>query len=89
MTAMLERAPIRGTLTIPDPSGAQVITWDPQDDEEVRKAADAFAGAVKEHMTPIRRHEGGTAADGTMGVVIHDFEPDAIEITMQPRLVGG
>jgi hypothetical protein len=89
MTAMLEREVVRGTMTIPDPSGAKVITWDPADDEEVRKAADAFAAAMKNRMTPVRRHAEGVAPDGTMGTVIRDFEPDAAEITMQPRLVGG
>ena len=91
MTAVLEEKAIaRGTLTIPDPSGTQVITWDPADDEEVRKAAEAFASALKDRrMTAHRMHADGMAADGTMGTVIRDFEPDAREIMMRPQLVGG
>jgi hypothetical protein len=86
---MLERETTRGTLTIPDPSGAKVITWDPADDEEVRKAVGAFRAALKSGMTAHSLHAGGVAADGTMGTVIRDFEPDATEIVMRPQLVGG
>jgi hypothetical protein len=90
VTAILEERPVtRGILTIPDQSGGKVITWDPQDAREAAQAEDAFRTAMKDRMTPVRRHAGGLAADGTMGTVIRDFPSGAAEIAMQPRLVGG
>jgi hypothetical protein len=90
MTAILEeKAAVHGTLSIPENSGITVLTWDPEDDKQVRRAADAFAAAVKDRMTPVRRHAEGVAADGTMGVVIRDFPAEAADILMRPQMVGG
>jgi hypothetical protein len=90
MTAILEdKVTACGTLTIPQQSGISVITWDPADDEQVRKALDAFRAAVKNRMTPVQRHPDGLAADGTMGTVIKDFPAEAADILMRPQMVGG
>jgi hypothetical protein len=90
MTAILENGPVTyGTLTIPDQSGGKVITWDPADDAQVQEAVAAFRAAQAGGMVAHRLHSDGVAADGTMGTVIKDFEPDAHEILMRAQLVGG
>jgi hypothetical protein len=89
MTAILERETIRGILTIPDPSGGKVLTWDPQDALEAAQAEDAFRAALKGGMVAHQLHAGGSAADGTMGTVTRRFPEEAAEIVMRPQLVGG
>jgi hypothetical protein len=90
MTAILEdKVTACGTLTIPQQSGIEVITWDPADDEQVRKATAAFRAAVKQGMVAHQAHLGGVAADGTMGTVVREFPAEAASIMMRPQLVGG
>jgi hypothetical protein len=90
MTAVIdEKVTACGTLTIPQQSGIEVITWDPADDEQVRKATYAFRAAVKQGMVAHQAHPAGVAADGTMGTVVRDFPSEAASILMRPQMVGG
>lgn len=86
MTADVLSRP-RGVLSVPGATtGHTEITWDPDNEAEVAVARAAFDAAKAGGLRAYRRGDG---EHGTVGGVIKEFDPDAGEIVIIPRPVGG
>jgi hypothetical protein len=71
-------------LQIMDDSGHSEVQWDPDDEEEVAKAKEAFEAAIKKGYYAYTLKPGGT-----QGEIIKTFDPTAGRIVMRPPMVGG
>jgi hypothetical protein len=72
-----------GILLILDRTGHTTLTWNPEAPEEVAAARSHFAALRGTGYLATRQTGPHT------GETLHEFDPTAAEITMQPATVGG
>lgn len=73
-----------GQLIEPNASGDTKIIWDPEKEEEVEVARNAFDKLKKKGYYAYK-----VKADGKKGVVTHTFDPKAEKIIMALPMRGG
>ncbi len=71
-------------LIIATPAGKRTLEWDPEDDDEVKRAGMEFLKMRAEGYLAYR-----SKGDGALQGLMREFDPLAEAITMSPPLMGG
>ena len=87
MSVMEETRPATtptGIMNVPDKTGHTKISWNKNTPAEVEMARSAYDNAIGKGYQAF-----SVRTDGTQGTRLREFDPNAQEIMMVPRLQGG
>lgn len=73
-----------GTLAAIDQSGDTKAIWDPRNTDEVAAARKTFTDLKAKGYMAYKLRQ-----DGEPGELLRDFDPEAAQIIMRPRMQGG
>lgn len=82
--SVMEATRPTGTMNVPDKTGHTKITWNRVVTAEVEVARAAYDAAVAKGYQPF-----AVRTDGSQGTRLREFDPNAQEIMMVPKLQGG